>query len=332
MVIASDTIIGAKAALDGILAIQKTIYNYNDKPNINRNEIKKIGADQLSHDIFGFIDKLKTVVSNLEPIIPAAWASNEECNTLKLEKEKAKDELNTSLAKYRELENKYNIQDLVRAEVKESIKSIISEELGAIIPTTVTSCMGKDMEKIVSKAVEDNNIKTSIQSYADITSKQQKKLVEEVKTVTTTKEVVSQVCRQMDTDNIERQKRKLNIIISNVPEPTSVKPREKYDEDMKFVKETAGIPQEDFEAFYRAGKPRTDGKPRPIIIKMVDRECVDYWTINGKGYKLENVTGYNDQQCWINKDLCKADREAAFFVREERKLRMNQSSETQTPK
>ena len=175
----------------------------------------------------------------------------------------------------------------------------------------VTACMEKEAEKIadaVSNAVENKN-----KSYAEITAKQQKQLVNEVKTVAAAKEVVTQVCRKMDTDNIEREKRKLNVMISNVLEPTNGSGREKYDEDMKFIKEIVGIPQKDFESLYRAGTPRTDNIPRPLIIKMVNGQCVDYWTVNGKGYKLQNYTGYNDQHCWINKDLCKADREAAFF-------------------
>ena len=103
------------------MEIQKTIYNYTKKTKISADDIKKVGSEKLSQDLFGFIEKLKNVVANLEPIIPAAIASNKELSILKKENEKAKDELNTSVAKCKDLEDN-DIQDLVKMEVKESIK------------------------------------------------------------------------------------------------------------------------------------------------------------------------------------------------------------------
>ena len=88
MVIAQDTINGVQAASDVILDIQNMIYNYTEKKTINANDIKKIGSDKLSQDMFGFIQKLKNIVGHLEPVIPQAKANNKEFVALKAENEK----------------------------------------------------------------------------------------------------------------------------------------------------------------------------------------------------------------------------------------------------
>ena len=77
----------------------------------------------------------------------------------------------------------------------------------------------------------------------------------------------------------------------------------------------------EFRLCYRAGSIRkdSDGKtiPRPLIIEMKSIDKAEFWHDYGRGYRT-------DTGLWINPDLCKADRSAQFFSREERRNRVPQ--------
>ena len=88
MVIPQDTTNGIKAALGIISDIQNAIYNYTAKQKISAADIKKIGSDKLSEDMFGFIQKIKNVVKHLEPVVPQIESINNEVNALKTENDK----------------------------------------------------------------------------------------------------------------------------------------------------------------------------------------------------------------------------------------------------
>ena len=129
--------------------------------------------------------------------------------------------------------------------------------------------------------------------------------------------MVEKVVRQLDADKVEREKRRLNVVIMNVeeqPKEASSGQRRKGDRD--FCKDVLGMNEKDFDKCWRAGS--ADNKPghcRPLIVSMVDEATVLEWTKNGKGLKTES--GY-----WINKDLCAADRNSNFLARQERRKRM----------
>ena len=52
-------------------------------------------------------------------------------------------------------------------------------------------------------------------------------------------------------------------------------------------------------------------KPRPVIVVFKKEETATYWHNDKKGFKSNSH--------WINADLCRADREAQYFLRERRK-------------
>ncbi|KAL5254761.1 hypothetical protein ACHWQZ_G014260 [Mnemiopsis leidyi] len=136
------------------------------------------------------------------------------------------------------------------------------------------------------------------------------------------KTVVESVVRQLDTDKVEREKRRCNVVVLSAPEPKKESStEEKRKEDMQFCSRVLEIPLTDIEECWRAGKV-DESKPeycRPLIIKLKDEELVKEWTKDGKGHKT--VSGY-----WINKDLCAADRKANFLSREERRKRVQKKN------
>ena len=83
MGIPQDTINGTKSALDNARDIRQIIYNYSKKPTtIKLDDLKKAGVDKLSKDMFGFIDNLKNIIGNLQPMISAAELNNKEFDNI----------------------------------------------------------------------------------------------------------------------------------------------------------------------------------------------------------------------------------------------------------
>ena len=210
-----------------------------------------------------------------------------------------------------------------------TIRTMLKTELNLIIPViratikdAVQSSMGKEQSKIVEavNTIVDSNVK---KSYAAVTSTQQK-IIEEVKSAQSaesSKKVVQEICRKIDSDSAERQKRATNVMISNAHELNSTNTRDRRNADMEFLTEIIGVESSDIDSCFRAGvmKKDEDGRPisRPLIVKMKSVSAAEYWHDNGKGFKVST----DCETYWINADLCKADREAQFFARQERRAR-----------
>ncbi len=147
--------------------------------------------------------------------------------------------------------------------------------------------------------------------------------------------VVKQVVNQIDADNLQRVKRECNVIINNVPEVKGGNGKYSSDADKEFLYDVCEFEEEDVVSFFRAGKTvltNDSGKtvPRPLIVKLCSKEAAMFYCNNGKGWMVEdkNILDTNSKpvRYWINQDLSRADREAQFFVREERRKRLQQKA------
>ncbi len=215
--------------------------------------------------------------------------------------------------------------DTVSSSTCNTIRLMIKEELHGVcnvLKATVTSAAEAAVKTVTPNVVTGVVEKTK--SYAAAAEANQKKLVEEVKAATTSKELVSQICKKMDVDSSQREKRKCNIMVSNVPEPeANLTSKQKKEADIVYMCKHFEMEKNEIIDCFRTGAAKKDGSgnplPRPIIARMIDQESAEYWHNFGKGYRV------NDN--WINPDLCKVDRDAQFFVRQERRRR---KQETQT--
>ncbi|KAL5247782.1 hypothetical protein ACHWQZ_G019614 [Mnemiopsis leidyi] len=110
-----------------------------------------------------------------------------------------------------------------------------------------------------------------VKSYADATRTVQKNVVEEAAVAQSSKRVVESVVRQLDTDKVEWEKRKVYVVILNTPEPKKASvPEDKKKEHLKYCNSTLGIPAKHIKVCRRAGKI-DESKPeycRPLIIKL----------------------------------------------------------------
>ena len=110
---------------------------------------------------------------------------------------------------------------------------------------------------------------------ADITSSNQKKVIEELSSVQATKDVVHQVHRELGVEKIEREKRKLNLCVMKVPESEKTVPKERQEDDVKLCHEALGIPKKSIENCHRAGKKDASGDSkfnRPLGPNNQDEE------------------------------------------------------------
>ena len=161
------------------------------------------------------------------------------------------------------------------------------------------------------------DVKELVQSYAEITQSSQKKVIEEASLVQSAKAVVEKVVQKLDTDKIEREKRKLKVVVMKVDESKAASAGQRRADDYKFCYDQLGMEKDDIDQVYRVGslKDKETDYCRPLVIKLVDKECWEYYTDYGRGYKA-------DSGFWMNADLCDADRRANFQAREQRRERL----------
>ena len=205
--------------------------------------------------------------------------------------------------------NNTDYQHLKQA-VARTIKETIKNELSCIMEKTKVDIVTES-----SKAVK---------SYVDVVKTEVKTAIDQKPPT----QLVRDTVRQIDADAIERVKRECNVIINQVPEQTT-NGQNLRESDMDFLTSVCGMSDNEIVTCFRAGKIPTSGDaqavPRPLVVKMDSKETAMYWCDYGKGYRISCIDDSDDEKkkCfWINQDLCRADREAQFFLREERRRRV----------
>ena len=108
---------------------------------------------------------------------------------------KKRPELNAECSSMRVIlkDELHTIQPVIKVTVENAIRKLI------IIPESI--CSADDVKEVVK-------------SYAEVTKEQQRRVIEEAALAKSSKDVV---VRQLDSDKIEREKRKLNVVVFNVP-------------------------------------------------------------------------------------------------------------------
>ena len=132
--------------------------------------------------------------------------------------------------------------------------------------------------------------------------------------------VVEKSKQQMDSDHVEREKRKNNIVIRDVTESGAATPELRKTDDKQKLTEILGLNEVDVENVYRAGKADNPDRtgPRPLIITLKTPEMAMALHGHGRGRRYAHPDG-GDRFLWCNPDLIDADRKANFAARQERR-------------
>ncbi len=212
----------------------------------------------------------------------------------------------------------------VRDIVKTEIKSVIGE-LKNIVETTTEAALENIKKDIIEQSAK------KVKSYVEVVKTDLQEVVREKPST----QIVKQVVTQIDADNLQRVKRECNVIISNVPEVKGEDGKYSSKADKDFLYDVCEFEEDDVTSFFRAGKPVTDGGSsktvhRPLIVKLCSREAAMHYCNNGKGWMVEDEHTKDKNgkavRYWINQDLSRADREANFLVREERRKRLQEKA------
>lgn len=200
--------------------------------------------------------------------------------------------------------------DHTTGSICQEIRMIVREELTAVKDDLVT----------VTKDVQ-SNVKKDVKIYADVLKSGQKEVLQ----AATAPAMVKDVCQSINVENLERERRKRNVTVSKVPEaPVALSGEQRRAHDMEYIcSDKLKMKRNEIATCFRAGRVRKDEVggliPRPLVVVFKTVETTNFWHNDGKGF--------NDGIHWVNEDLCKGDRDARFFVRQERRKRQQQQQQ-----
>ena len=187
-----------------------------------------------------------------------------------------------------------------------------------------------DMEVKIGAVAQEVETKqdAQIKKWTDMFKKEKEERAQQPVEEVVTK-IIEESKQRMDSDHMEREKRKKNIVLSDLEESTAESGEERIEEDKVNALALLGIAEEDVEFMKRAGAPRTpnpeiDGdipRPRPLLITVRTQEIAQALHNNGRGRKFEDPGADEDKHHWCNPDLIQADRRANYLARQQRSRR-----------
>ena len=203
-----------------------------------------------------------------------------------------------------------------------TVKVMLKEELHLIVPV-ICARVQDVVEEGVKKNVEANVEQKK--SWANIAQGYKEEIA---KVAVINKDMVKSVVTESNKNQAEitesninheqwqRIRRKMNIIIRKVPECNSEDIDARIKHDRTWLVENTDIKKDDIVRCMRPGQKR-DGNPRPLICQLKNEDLVQRYTEHGKGSKIGD--GLPKDSLFINVDLSPADQESDFQARKVRK-------------
>ena len=153
------------------------------------------------------------------------------------------------------------------------------------------------------------------------------------------KVITASIVKQ-DSDYVERERRKKNIVVKNIPESKATGDSQQRREDRVTVMDILGIEdEEDVMSVWRAGPPigslpDDNRKTRPVIVMMKTPELAKEFHGYSSGRKYVTISG---AEYYANPDLIQADRIANYNARQLRKklrgnVQANLPADSEVPK
>ena len=168
----------------------------------------------------------------------------------------------------------------------------------------------------------DANWRRQSQSWADIVANQkaieQKISAKQKEEAVLVTNVINTSQQKIERDNIEREKRKRNVVIRELEESEgSSDDRKESDKDA--ATQILSLQSSDVIQVWRAGPPKRNYN-RPLIVTVSTPELAQKLHNYGRGRRVENLS--DDREFyWCNPDLIETDRKANYKAREEARRR-----------
>ena len=201
------------------------------------------------------------------------------------------------------------------AEIMVKLGEIDDRDLKGVVRREVATClpdMLKKVEETFTTAFENfkaESMPTAGRSWAEVTSGEQKQLITEV-VEQSSHTALTKSMQMINADLTEQRNRSNNIIISGAQETVG---EVITDCVYSIVSPAADIPRADIVKAVRLGKA-VPNKSRLILVTIRHEEDAKYLHNYKSGRKvdLEDSSG----SVWINADLTRTERDAAFLKRE----------------
>ena len=201
---------------------------------------------------------------------------------------------------------------------------------------TVKDCLPGIIKDAVKQALESRKL---VSSYAEAVKKAQEGVVEKAKsTFDTTLEsalvrnqqkIIDSTKAKSDAEEYERKHRRRNIVITNIDESASTENQKRISDDIEALVNQCNIQRQDIVSCFRAGRPRVSEDddssrvPRPIIATLITPELACDMHEYGMGRKVTD-------KIWINQDLTRSERVAAYNARNARRSRRMSNNQSNT--
>ena len=210
------------------------------------------------------------------------------------------------------------IQETVKSEIEKAVPGIVRSVVEATVKARefkktfadVAAGRAEQLEKKVEKTVEKT-------MHSAIKENQQA--------------LLQKAAQKQDAERHEREKRKRNIVVSNLVESSLSTPKGRYDSDIKKlmkILEPSVTSDAQIVNCYRAGAKRENGEPRLLIVTLETPRLAEHFHNYGAGHRVQ----YGEKYIWINPDMIKADRDANYNARELMREKRAELNEKRTKK
>ena len=218
-------------------------------------------------------------------------------------------------------ELKWNCPACIMKELtgKKEVAEVVKEEVVKLLPDIVEQVMEAKKKKY-SQFFKENQEETK-QVIKKTMSENHEKVV---------KEALIESKQKMDSDHVERERRKNNVVIKGVPESKKNTQKEQTEEDMDFVRCLLELDDQDVLYVSRAGPrigslPNDQRKSRPLVAQLATPELASQKHGHGFGKKWYMMSEMGEQEMdeyyYVNKDLIYSDRVADYEARKAKKAR-----------
>ena len=193
---------------------------------------------------------------------------------------------------------KNNLDDIIKDTVKKSLPEIVKSTVKETTESSSLKRQWSDLFKTVKDDVKTQAGQTFSTSLTNALKVNQREIIESTKA-------------KQDEDQLERDRRSRNVVLSNVPECRSSDVNERIKDDTARAATLCGVELNQIIRCFRAGKTTSEvAKPRLLIIVLKTPELARELHNYGNGQKLDH-----DNNIWVNPDLIYSERQANFKAR-----------------
>ena len=201
------------------------------------------------------------------------------------------------------------------------VSMIVKTEIMELLPAIVDKVVKQNTETVDTKwsTVLKKNMVTQKEEFETAVSTVVKQNQQELVT-----KALDETKLKQTSDYLDRERRKRNVVIKNIPESKKVTSADKTEEDFEKVSLILDLDDDNISKVIRAGPELGKGinknrtSPRPVIVTLSTPQLAEQVSNYGVGFKvrlekMEAIEGLTE--FWVNPDRIQSDRLADYKAR-----------------